>query len=208
MTYPSRRRAWLVPLHALIVFAGLSEANPGFARAQQAIISLPSADITPGRKLFGMVESQFRPVAPKPYYNSTTFFCFGLDGVVDLRIDARTLFDHGVRFVKAPASLLLSDSGRAPTEIHPQDLSRLLTRNGIQLIADSIDLEKTVVEALDLDVRFGQGDAFSPPRPMKPELLEPVADQPVTPSAPAANDAPPAETQPKRVSYRSTLRRA
>ncbi|MFO0642301.1 MAG: hypothetical protein U0183_23945 [Polyangiaceae bacterium] len=93
MTYPSRRRAWLVPLHALIVFAGLSEANPGFARAQQAIISLPSADITPGRKLFGMVESQFRPVAPKPYYNSTTFFCFGLDGTTELAV---SLYNAGV----------------------------------------------------------------------------------------------------------------
>ena len=55
-------------------------------RAQQAIVSLPSADVTPERKLFGMVESQFRPVGPKAYYNSTTFFCFGLDGTTELAV--------------------------------------------------------------------------------------------------------------------------
>lgn len=134
-------------------------------------------------------------------------FGLGVDRISDLRLDPRTLFDHGVRYVKTPATLLLSDASRAPTEIHPQDLSRLLTRNGIQLIADGLDLERMVVESLDLEVRFGQGNAFSPARPVKPDLLEPIPDQPVAPSAPPANDAPPGPA-PTRVSYRSTLRRA
>ncbi|WP_342359196.1 EAL domain-containing protein [Terrarubrum flagellatum] len=138
-------------------------------------------------------------------------FTFGVDGVVDLRLDARMLFDHGVRYVKASADILLAGSTRAPSEIHPQDLARLLARNGIQLIVDGLDLERTVVEALDLDVRFGQGDAFSAPRPVKPELLEPIPDPPVAPPpAPPANDVPAAEpaAPPSRSSYRSTLRRA
>lgn len=59
---------------------------PRSVHAQQAIVSLPSADVTPERKLFGMVESQFRPVGPKAYYNSTTFFCFGLDGNTELAV--------------------------------------------------------------------------------------------------------------------------
>ena len=134
-------------------------------------------------------------------------FSLGMDDVLDLRLDPRMLFDHGVRYVKASAAVLMADARRAPSEIHPQDLSRLLARNGIQLIAADIDLEKTVIEALDLDVRFGQGAAFSPPRPLRPEVLEPAAPQePVTPSEPAANDAPPAA--PPRTPYRSTLRRA
>ncbi|MBN9060927.1 MAG: hypothetical protein BGP06_16790 [Rhizobiales bacterium 65-9] len=133
-------------------------------------------------------------------------FGLGVDKIADLRLDPRTLFDHGVRYVKAPAGVFLSDAARAPTEIDPRDLSRLLTRNGVQLIADGLDRENTVVEILDFEVRFGQGDAFSPPRPVKPDLLEPLPEPPVTPSAPAANDPPPA--QPERVSYRSTLRRA
>ncbi len=67
------------------------------ARAQQAIVSLPSADITPERKLFGMVESQFRPVGAKPYYNSTTFFCFGLDGYTEL---ALSLYNFGAPYTQ------------------------------------------------------------------------------------------------------------
>jgi hypothetical protein len=59
---------------------------PVTASAQQAIVSLPSADLTPPRKLFGMVESQFRPVGPKPYYNSTSFFCFGLDDTTEIAV--------------------------------------------------------------------------------------------------------------------------
>ncbi len=77
---PHLRRA--LPLLVALVGA----LAPTSASAQQAIVSLPSADLTPRRKLFGMVESQFRPVGPKPYYNSTSFFCFGLDDTTELAV--------------------------------------------------------------------------------------------------------------------------
>lgn len=67
-----------------VLFGGFFLESQAFA--QQAIVSLPSADLTPRRKLFGMVESQFRPIGPKPYYNSTTFFCFGLDDTTELAV--------------------------------------------------------------------------------------------------------------------------
>jgi cyclic-di-GMP phosphodiesterase TipF (flagellum assembly factor) len=33
-----------------------------------------------------------------------------------------------------------------------------------------------VVNLLDYDVRFGQGFLFSPPRPVRPEALQTIAD--------------------------------
>ena len=61
------------------------------------------------------------------------------------------------------------------TDIHPADFSDLLGRYGIDLIAEKIESEATVVDLLDYDVRFGQGFLFSPPRPVRPEVLQGIA---------------------------------
>ena len=84
----------------------------------------------------------------------------------------RELNDRGFRFVKAPAALLLNRVGAASTDIHPADFSDLLGRFGIDLIAERIEGEATVVDLLDYDVRFGQGFLFSPPRPVRAEALQ------------------------------------
>ena len=55
------------------------------------------------------------------------------------------------------------------SDIHPSDLSDLLGRFGIDLIAERIEGERAVVDLLDYDVRFGQGFLFAPPRPLRPE---------------------------------------
>src|SRR4029079_4302056 len=57
----------------------------------------------------------------------------------------------------------------AISDIHPSDLSDLLGRFGIDLIAERIEGERAVVDLLDYDVRFGQGFLFAPPRPLRPE---------------------------------------
>ena len=75
-----------------------------------------------------------------------------------------------------PATLLLNRVGAASTDIHPADLSDLLGRFGIDLIAEKIEAENTVVDLLDYDVRFGQGFLFSPPRPVRAEALQGMAD--------------------------------
>jgi cyclic-di-GMP phosphodiesterase TipF (flagellum assembly factor) len=98
-------------------------------------------------------------------------FRFSMDHVTDLRIGPRDLSDLGVRFVKIPAALLLSKSGAA-ADIHAADLSDLLGRHGVSLIAERIEAEASVVDLLDYDVRFGQGFLFSPPRPVRAEALQ------------------------------------
>src|SRR6266576_3266489 len=94
---------------------------------------------------------------------------FSVDHVTDLRIEPRELADRGVRFIKVPASLLLDQRQTSASDIHPSDLSDLLGRFGIDLIAERIEGERAVVDLLDYDVRFGQGFLFAPPRPLRPE---------------------------------------
>jgi cyclic-di-GMP phosphodiesterase, flagellum assembly factor TipF len=94
---------------------------------------------------------------------------FSMDHVMDLRIEPRELADRGVRYIKVPAALLLDPKQGAASDIHPTDLSDLLGRFGIDLIAERIEGERAVVDLLDYDVRFGQGFLFAPPRPVRPE---------------------------------------
>jgi cyclic-di-GMP phosphodiesterase, flagellum assembly factor TipF len=94
---------------------------------------------------------------------------FSIDHVTDLRFVPRELADRGVRFIKVPASLLLDPKQSSTSDIHPSDLSDLLGRFGIDLIAEKIEGERAVVDLLDFDVRFGQGFLFAPPRPLRPE---------------------------------------
>jgi cyclic-di-GMP phosphodiesterase TipF (flagellum assembly factor) len=120
---------------------------------------------------------------------------FSIDHVSDLRIDPRELADRGVRFIKVPAALLLDPKQAPASDIHPSDLSDLLGRFGIDLIAERIEGERAVVDLLDFDVRFGQGFLFAPPRPLRPEAATNGAP---SPSAPDANGkAPSAEEQPQ-----------
>jgi cyclic-di-GMP phosphodiesterase TipF (flagellum assembly factor) len=104
-------------------------------------------------------------------------FRFSMDQVTDLRIEPRQLSERGFRFVKVPASLLLSQASAADSDIHPADLSNLLGRHGIELIAGGIESEGTVVDVLDFGARYGQGFLFSPPRPVRQDALRGTLDR-------------------------------
>jgi cyclic-di-GMP phosphodiesterase, flagellum assembly factor TipF len=101
---------------------------------------------------------------------------FSLDNVSDLRLEPRDLVSRGFRFVKIPANFMLQ-RGAPSSDIHPADLSDLLGRFGIDLIAEKIESEVSVVDLLDYDVKFGQGFLFSPPRPVRAEALQGVGDR-------------------------------
>src|SRR3569832_794222 len=94
---------------------------------------------------------------------------FSIDHVTDLRIEPRELADRGVRFIKVPAALLLDSKASSTSDINTSDLSDLLGRFGIDLIAERNEGERAVVDLLDYDVRFGQVFQFAPPRPLRSE---------------------------------------
>ncbi|HET7371308.1 MAG TPA: EAL domain-containing protein [Gammaproteobacteria bacterium] len=118
-------------------------------------------------------QSTFRNLGPTEIEHLAALaqrgFRFSIDHVTDLRIEPRDLADRGVRFIKVPAALLLDQRRSSTSDIHPSDLSDLLGRYGIDLIAERIEGERAVVDLLDFDVRFGQGFLFAPPRPLRPE---------------------------------------
>jgi cyclic-di-GMP phosphodiesterase TipF (flagellum assembly factor) len=148
---------------------------------------------------------------------------FSIDHVTDLRIEPRDLADRGVRFIKVPAALLLDPRQASGSDIHAADLSDLLGRFGIDLIAERIEGERAVVDLLDFDVRFGQGFLFAAPRPLRPEAPsggapstspEPAAKaapEPTAPAKPARTDAARTDasrTEPPRTGMAALARRA
>ena len=90
------------------------------------------------------------------------------------------------------APVLLGGAIQATAKIHLADLSGSLTRFGIDLIAEKIESESDfVVDLFDFDVKYGQGNLFSPPRPIRPELVaEPDGKQPCGSRPPAEPSVP------------------
>jgi cyclic-di-GMP phosphodiesterase TipF (flagellum assembly factor) len=162
-------------------------------------------------------QATFRNLGPVESENLAALaqrgYRFSIDHVTDLRIEPRELADRGVRFIKVPAALLLDQRQSSASDIHPSDLSDLLGRFGIDLIAERIEGERAVVDLLDFDVRFGQGFLFAPPRPLRPEGASATGgatpDKAQEPNGPG-NKAPlnqPAIEPPPRTSGNAALAR-
>ena len=153
-------------------------------------------------------QSLFRSLGPIQSENlaalSQRGFRFSMDNVTDLRIDARDLADRGVRYIKVPGALLLDPKQSSAGDIHPADLSDLLGRAGIDLIAERIEGERAVVDLLDYDVRFGQGFLFAEPKPIRPEAPAPIAEAAQSDATKSA--APPNE--PRLTGNAALVRRA
>ncbi len=99
-------------------------------------------------------------------------FRFSLDNVTRLDLDGARLSDHGVRYVKIDAETLIHPPRDASANIHAADFSALLARFGITLIATRVEKESQVVDILDYEVKFGQGNLFSPPRLVRADVAQ------------------------------------
>jgi cyclic-di-GMP phosphodiesterase TipF (flagellum assembly factor) len=126
--------------------------------------------------VFEFTQSAFRAMGPMEYESlaalSERGFRFSMDHVADLRMEPKDLSERGFRYLKVPAALLLNRSAAGTGDIHTADLSDLLARSSIDLIAERIESESSVVDLLDYDVKFGQGFLFSHPRPVRAEALQ------------------------------------
>jgi cyclic-di-GMP phosphodiesterase TipF (flagellum assembly factor) len=106
------------------------------------------------------------------------------------------------------------------SDIAAGDLSALLARASVVLIADQVEDDPTVADMIELGVLMGQGLVFSPPRPVKPDVFAEPAPAAVAPAPeplppPQAAEIigypapPPVQDAPReRQSFRSVLRRA
>jgi cyclic-di-GMP phosphodiesterase TipF (flagellum assembly factor) len=113
-------------------------------------------------------------------------FHFSIDNVTDLRVDFRRWSDLGFRSIKVAADRLL---GRAPVvtgDIHVEDMAGHLQRQGLTLIVDHVEQEAQVIDLLDYGLAFGQGNLFSSPRQVRPEVLGAAQGAATTPTRPAS----------------------
>lgn len=91
-------------------------------------------------------------------------FRLSLDQVTHLNMNLAELARHRVKFLKVEAGVLL-DQIRAPRPgANLRELKADLNRYGIDLIAEKIEDEQTLVELLDYPIAFGQGYLFGEPR--------------------------------------------
>ena len=146
-------------------------------------------------------------------------FAFALDRATDLRLDPLALAERGVSYVKLPADLLLKPETTRGLDIAVGDLTAVLTRAGIRLIAERVEREEDVPNLLDLDVPLAQGFVFAPPRAIRPEVLSPTSHAAVAQAAAASPEPQAAAAVEERVPlsafddqerrpYRTYLRRA
>ena len=109
-----------------------------------------------------------------------------VDHVGDLRFDAAELAARKAKYLKVAASVLLNKGNQATAKIHLADLSGFLMRFGIDLIAEKVENEAHVVDLFDFDVKLGQGNLFSPPRPIRPESMAEPEESAAAPPPSAA----------------------
>ncbi|MBV9016146.1 MAG: EAL domain-containing protein, partial [Alphaproteobacteria bacterium] len=69
----------------------------------------------------------------------------------------------------------------ANAAITAEDFKKLLERNGLNLIAERVEDEKTVIQLLDYGVDFAQGYLFGEPRAVREETLKAVEKDTVIP---------------------------
>jgi cyclic-di-GMP phosphodiesterase, flagellum assembly factor TipF len=102
-------------------------------------------------------------------------FRFSLDRCDGVDLDLRRLERSGVRYVKVAGCQLvqqvLREGARPVTglarEFEASDVVSLFARYGVDLIADRVEDEATVLELLDLDIAYAQGNLFGTPRPVR-----------------------------------------
>ncbi len=113
-------------------------------------------------------------------------FRFSLDKGDGLNFDLPELQAAGVKFVKIQGERLLEEltpGGERPIssisrDIAPEDVPAVFVRYGIDLIAEKVESEKSVIEILEFEIPYGQGHVFGAPRPIKGSLLEETAPPP------------------------------
>jgi cyclic-di-GMP phosphodiesterase TipF (flagellum assembly factor) len=114
-------------------------------------------------------------------------FRFSIDKVSDLEFDFQDLARADVKFVRVSADTLiaqmLEDESRqglgALKDIAASDFADLARRYGVELIAEKIESERQVVDVLELNIAYGQGNLFGEPRAIRDAVLadaDPPAD--------------------------------
>ncbi|MBI3677237.1 MAG: EAL domain-containing protein [Proteobacteria bacterium] len=125
-------------------------------------------------------------------YLASLGFALSMDHVNTLAMDFAKLKTLGFKHVKVRADTLTNGMQNAQASVTAEDLKKLLARHGLNLIAERVEDEKTVVQLLDFSLDFGQGYLFGEPRPVRDDSLkslEKIEAVPTTPVIPFRKSA-------------------
>ncbi len=87
-------------------------------------------------------------------------FRFSMDQIVDLNMDLADLSSRYFRYAKVDARMILGQEA----DIQSDDLKEAFSRYDIDLIAEKIETDETIIEILDFGMDYGQGYLFGEPR--------------------------------------------
>jgi len=113
-------------------------------------------------------------------------FRFSLDKVTDLDLDLQDLARSDVKFIKIGAQMLLEELTeidgrmvlRSLPDLAAEDFTTLTRRYGVEVVAEKVEAERQVVDALELNIGFGQGHLFGEPRAIKEAVLSEAGPPP------------------------------
>jgi len=106
---------------------------------------------------------------------ATMGFALSMDHVESLALDFLRLKAIGFRHLKVRASTLTRGMNTAGAQVAAEDFKKLLTRHGLNLIAEHVEDEKTVLQLLDYAVDYAQGYLFGEPRAVREDTLKPIS---------------------------------
>jgi cyclic-di-GMP phosphodiesterase TipF (flagellum assembly factor) len=116
----------------------------------------------------------------KLIYLSSLGFGLSMDHVETLALDFAKLKALGFRHIKVRAETLTNGMEGAHAAVSAEDLKQLLKRHDLNLIAERVEHEKTVVQLLEYGVDYAQGFLFGEPRAVKddqktlPDVTAPI----------------------------------
>src|SRR5579863_2351112 len=99
-------------------------------------------------------------------------FALSMDHVETLALDFLRLKAIGFRHLKVRANTMVRGMNNAGAAVAAEDFKKLLTRHGLNLIAERVEDEKTVVQLLEYAVDYAQGYLFGEPRAVREESLK------------------------------------
>jgi cyclic-di-GMP phosphodiesterase TipF (flagellum assembly factor) len=117
-------------------------------------------------------------------YLASLGFALSMDHVSSLALDFDRLKATGFRYLKVRAETLTEGMSGARAAVAAEDFKLLLQRHGLNLIAERVENEKTVVQLLDYGVDFAQGFLFGEPRAVRDDSFKPVKEPASAPVIP------------------------
>jgi cyclic-di-GMP phosphodiesterase TipF (flagellum assembly factor) len=100
-------------------------------------------------------------------YLANLGFRLSMDQVTKLDLDLARARRLGFHFLKLRAETLIFGMKNANAAVAAEDFKDLLSRNGLNLIAERVEDERTVVQLLEYNVDFAQGYLFGEPKPLR-----------------------------------------